>query len=64
NPEVIKLLIDAGADVNARNEDGKTALMAAARYNQNPEVIETLVDVGADVNARNEDGETARDYAQ
>ena len=59
NPEVIKTLIDEGADVNAKNKSGSTALMQVALFNQNPEVIKTLIDEGADVNAKNKDGSTA-----
>ncbi len=44
---VIKLLLDAGADVNARDKDGLTPLMWAALLNQNPEVIRILLDAGA-----------------
>lgn len=50
-PEEIKVAIEAGADVNARNENGSTPLHSAA-YNPNPAVITTLIKAGADVNAR------------
>jgi len=52
NPEVITVLLKAGADIKARNKDGETALMLAAQYNQNPEVITTLLRAGADLEAR------------
>ncbi len=48
NPEVIKVLLEAGADVNARTAADKTPLMFAAENNQNPEVIKVLLDAGAD----------------
>ena len=55
NPEVITALINAGADVNARDEVlGFTALVVAVGQNNNFEVIATLLKNGADVNARDE----------
>ena len=37
----------AGADVDVRNEDGRTPLMEAVWNNSNPEIIETLLKAGA-----------------
>lgn len=48
--EVAKLLLDEGADVNARDNYGSTPLHYA---NRNSEVAEILVERGADVRARN-----------
>ena len=59
HPEVIEWLVGLGIDVNAREEDQKTALMMAAEKNRNVEIIKTLIRLGADVNAVEEDGETA-----
>ena len=47
--ELARLLLDAGADVNAVSGDGKTALAIAA-FNGNYEVASFLVDRKADVN--------------
>jgi ankyrin repeat protein len=55
--------LNGGADVNAKNAFGVTALMMASyggytlgRY---AEVVKLLLDKGADVNVRNNKGETA-----
>jgi 6-phosphogluconolactonase (cycloisomerase 2 family)/uncharacterized caspase-like protein len=51
-PEDVRAAIHNGADINARNKDGWTALMWAARDNQNPEAIVVLLKSGADLSAR------------
>ena len=49
--KAIKAALDAGADVNAKNEIGVTALWIATSKGK-LEVVELLLDRGADVNAR------------
>jgi ankyrin repeat protein len=56
--EAVKVLIDAGADVNAANEADFTALHGAAFRGLN-EVIQILVERGANINARDYRGRTA-----
>ena len=53
--EVALALIEAGADVNARDAYGVTAMMFAAICGS-AEVIERLIDEGADVNAQDLNG--------
>ena len=60
----VKAAIDAGADLEARDEDGWTPLMQAAVRNENAAVVQLLLDAGADATATNEDGETAWDLIQ
>src|SRR5216683_1405726 len=50
--------LDKGADVNARDCDGDTALMLAAERGH-IELVKVLLKNGADVNAANLNGETA-----
>ena len=58
--ESIRLLIKAGADVNARDRRGSTALLGLFHVGKAPaESIRLLLDAGADVNAREHDGRTA-----
>ena len=57
-PKMIKELIDVGLEVDARDNDGMTALMMAARWNS-PQVVKALLEVGADVNAKLEASTTA-----
>jgi ankyrin repeat protein len=54
----LKTLIDRGADVNARDKDGLTALMLAAEEDSD-RVVKTLNACGADVNRRDNWGATA-----
>lgn len=55
---MVRVLLDAGADVNARNEGGVTALMRAAGSGSLA-VVDALLAAGADVNRRDNDGNTA-----
>ena len=57
-PEKVRQLIQAGADVNAKKEDGWTPLMLTASDNPNLEVLKVLLKAGADVNAQNKYGRT------
>ncbi len=61
--EICRMLIDAGADVNATAADGTTALMLAAT-NCKADVVELLIGKGADKTLRDKKGKTALDYAQ
>jgi ankyrin repeat/SOCS box protein 6 len=51
--------LEAGADVNAKDKEGKTALMHAAGGQADRELITLLLDSGADVSAKYNEGETA-----
>jgi ankyrin repeat protein len=55
---IVKKLLDGGADINAGDADGNTALTNAAA-NGNLDLVRLLVDRGALVNARTNLGETA-----
>src|SRR5882672_936858 len=55
---VVQLLLSAGADVNAKADNGWTPLMAGVAI-CDPKVLSLLIDAGADVNARAHDGMTA-----
>jgi ankyrin repeat protein len=55
--EAVKYLIDLGADVNARNAAGQTALHGAAYMGGNP-VVEHLIERGARINVQDAQGQT------
>jgi len=56
--ESVRLLLDAGADMNATNNDGDTALILAA-VQGHAEIVRLLLDRGANVEATDSDGYTA-----
>ena len=55
--EAARVLLEAGADVNVRNEGDFTALHCAA-FSGVPELVQTFVEHGADINARDWRGRT------
>ena len=56
------MLLDAGAIVNARNDQGATPLHGAV--NGNPDIIRLLLDAGAGPHLPDHQGETAADKAE
>ena len=58
SPEAVKLLLESGAEVNAKNEVEATALILGAG---NPAKARMLVEKGADVNAQQQAGTHAAD---
>ena len=60
----LQIAIENGANVNAKDQNGMTALMRAARDNFHPVVLQTLLGAGADPNPRDKDGKRAVDYAR
>ena len=55
--EVLKMLLDHGADVNTKEAGGRTALMPAT-WQGDVDRVKLLLDRGADVNAKDGNGKT------
>jgi predicted LPLAT superfamily acyltransferase len=56
--EVVRVMLDHGADVNAKSKNDHTALMMAATGGKT-NIVKVLLVAGADVNARDKRGSTA-----
>lgn len=61
--EAGRLLLEKGADLNVKNNEGLTALHTAA-FLCHPETVKLLLEKGADVTAKNNDGQTRLDIVQ
>ena len=61
--EAVQAAVAAGANVNAVNQSGQTALHVAASLGRNS-IIQFLADSGADLNAKDRQGRTALNMAE
>jgi len=61
--DLARVLLEAGADVTARNDDGSTLLSSAAFLGR-IELLELLLDAGADPAQKNLNGDSALDATQ
>jgi len=60
--EIVRLLIAAGAQPNARNAEGNNALWFAC-VGSHPDIIDLLAEAGIDIDNRNDSGATPLMYA-
>ena len=58
SPEVLRILLDVGADVNADSSLGTPLYQILIFYDCNPKTVDFLISEGADVNFRDSDDET------
>lgn len=59
NPEIARILLEKGANINARNDRDETPLMCATHE----ETVIALLDKGADINVQDREGNTALVHA-
>ena len=64
NKEIVELLIDEGANLNTKDDDGVTPLHDAVGSLSQKEIIELLITNGADMNAKTKRGSTPLDWAE
>ena len=60
----VSLLLEKGAELEARDIDGWTPLMVAAGKSSTPEIVQLLLEKGADALAKDKEGKKAIDHAQ
>jgi HEAT repeat protein len=63
NAPLVRALIEARADTNARRDDGSTPLIYAATLGR-LEAVRVLIESGVDLNARDKEGNTALDLVK
>ncbi len=57
-PEVIKLFLEHGANINGKNKDGETPLHIMAQHRSSYDCLELLIAEGANVDAQDNNGWT------
>jgi ankyrin repeat protein len=61
NREIVKILLNSGANIDRQSNDGDTALIKAA-FKNNHNIIELLLSKGADKSILNKEGKSYYDY--
>ena len=64
NPKIIEALVEAGADINARNYLGETPLIMAVLSNDNTRIFSQLLASGADTSICDWQGHNVMEYAR
>jgi ankyrin repeat protein len=63
--EMVRILLERGADPNVQNIDGDTPLICATKYaGGQSATVQVLVEGGTDLAIRDKEGKTALDYAK
>ena len=63
--EMVRLLLDRGANPNVQNSEGDTPLICATKYaGGHAATVKLLVEGGTDLMIKDNDGKTALDYAK
>ncbi len=60
--DVMKLLLQKGANINRKTYEGDTALICAV-WGGNPRIVKRLMDAGFDIDETGSQGKSARDWA-
>jgi len=61
--ELIKILLDKGADIESTDYAGMTPLAKAVWQTSDVDSVKLLIKMGANVNAKNDEGQTILDFA-
>jgi ankyrin repeat protein len=59
NVDIMRALLKAGAEVDARDKDGATPLLRSLMLNATPEAVRVLLEAGADPKAEDKWGSTS-----
>lgn len=57
--DLVRVVVEAGADLEMKARDKETALLYACRATKNKDIVEYLIDKGADTKARNQYNDNA-----
>ncbi|MDD9900744.1 MAG: ankyrin repeat domain-containing protein [Alphaproteobacteria bacterium] len=61
--DIVKILIEHDASLDAKDKDGDCAIGYYAAYSNTPGIYEALIDKGAEINTKNKDKETPLMFA-